>query len=129
MADAAEYCRREQLPALVHATTIRPYSHSLSDDEKLYKTPAEREQEAARDPIVRFPEWLIAEGYLDRHTLQRIVHEVDEEVQASTDRALKAAGPPSGSAMRYLYSPDVDPTSPEFQQRSEFRGRSAHDGR
>ncbi len=122
MSDAAEYCRREQLPALVHATTIRPYSHSLSDDEKLYKTAAEREQEAARDPIARFPEWLLAEGHLDRHTLQRITHEVDDEIQATTDRVLKAPAPPSGSALRYLYSPDVDPTSPDFSAAPNFTG-------
>ena len=67
MTEAAEYCRRERTPVLVHATCIRPYSHSLSDDEKLYKTKAEREEEARRDPIVKFPEWLVAEGILDRH--------------------------------------------------------------
>ena len=46
--------RARKGPALVHARVVRPYSHSLSDDEKLYKTPAEREAEARRDPIVRF---------------------------------------------------------------------------
>ncbi|MEO8027966.1 MAG: dehydrogenase E1 component subunit alpha/beta [Bryobacteraceae bacterium] len=122
LSQAAEYCRRERMPALVHATTIRPYSHSLSDDEKLYKTVAERKAESDRDPIVRFPEWLIAEGFLDRHGLQLITHEVDAEIQAATDKVLKAAGPPSGSALRYLYSPDVDPTSPDFSAAPAFAG-------
>jgi 2-oxoisovalerate dehydrogenase E1 component len=34
------YCAHAQGPAFVHARFIRPYSHSLSDDEKLYKPPA-----------------------------------------------------------------------------------------
>ncbi len=122
MVAAVEYCRKERKPALVHATTTRPYSHSLSDDEKLYKTPEERAQEAARDPIVRFPEWMIAEGILDRHALQVLVQEVDDEVQAATDKALKAAGPASGSALQYLYSPDVDPSSPDFSSAPQFTG-------
>ena len=67
MSDAAEYCRAGHGPAIVLGHVIRPYSHSLSDDEKLYKTPAERAREAERDPLVRFSEWLIAEGVLDTH--------------------------------------------------------------
>ena len=58
MREAAAYVRARKGPAFVHARVIRPYSHSLSDDEKLYKPPAEREAEARRDPIARFAEFL-----------------------------------------------------------------------
>jgi 2-oxoisovalerate dehydrogenase E1 component len=105
-ARAVARCRSGAGPALVRATCIRPYSHSLSDDETLYKTKAEREAEARRDPVLRFPEWLIAEGHLDRRALQRIAHEVEEEVNAAADHALRAAPPEPGSALRFLYSPN-----------------------
>ena len=122
MADAVAHCRREQSPVLVRATCIRPYSHSLSDDEKNYKTKAERAEEAGRDPIVTFPERLMAEGVLDRHGLELLTHEIDLEVQEVTDRVLKAAPPPKGSALRYLYSERVDPTSAEFEATPKLSG-------
>ncbi|HVN27175.1 MAG TPA: dehydrogenase E1 component subunit alpha/beta, partial [Candidatus Binataceae bacterium] len=122
MADAADYCRKHRTPVMVHATCIRPYSHSLSDDEKLYKTKAERAEEASRDHIVRYPEWLISDGLLDRHGVELITHEVDLEVQEATDRALKSAPPPKGSAMRYLYSDKIDPTSRDFEAQPQFSG-------
>ena len=123
MTEAVEWCRTQRSPVLVHATCIRPYSHSLSDDEKLYKTKAEREAEAARDHIVRYPEWLISEGILDRHGVELLTHEVDLEVQEATDRALKAAPPEKGSALRYLYSDRIDPTSGEFEAEPQFTGQ------
>lgn len=122
MTEAVEHCRRERSPVLVHATCIRPYSHSLSDDEKLYKTKAERAEEASRDHIVKFPAWLVNEGILDNHSLELLTHEVDLEVQEATDRALKAAPPPKGSALRYLYSDRVDPTSADFDVEPHFSG-------
>jgi 2-oxoisovalerate dehydrogenase E1 component len=122
MAEAVAYCRREQTPVFVRATCIRPYSHSLSDDEKLYKTKAEREEEALRDPIVTFPERLVSEGVLDRHGLELLTHEIDIEVQEVTDRVLKAAPPPKGSALRYLYSDRVDPTAQEFDATPKYSG-------
>jgi 2-oxoisovalerate dehydrogenase E1 component len=120
--EAVDYCRTYKAPALIHATTTRPYSHSLSDDEKLYKTAAEREAEARRDPITRFPQWLISEGILDPHGLELLTHEVDLEVQEVTERVLKAAAPPAGSALKYLYSDRVDPTSKEFDTEPRFAG-------
>jgi 2-oxoisovalerate dehydrogenase E1 component len=122
MAEAVEYCRRERSPVLVHARCIRPYSHSLSDDEKLYKTPAERQEEAHRDPILRFPERLISEGVLDRHALALITHEIDVEIENATQRVLKAPAPDPGSALHYLYSDRVDPTSDVFDAAPNFSG-------
>ena len=122
MQEAVAYTRERQGPALVHATVTRPYSHSLSDDEKLYKTQAERDAEEARDPLLKFPKWLLAEGILDRHGLQVLVHEVDHEIQQATEKVLRAEPPAKGSALLHLYSDEVDPTSGEFEAEPRFSG-------
>jgi 2-oxoisovalerate dehydrogenase E1 component len=122
MAEAIAHARARKGPALVHATVTRPYSHSLSDDERLYKTKAERSVEEARDPLIKFPEWLVSEGVLDRQSLQVIVHEVDQEIQAATDLVLKAEPPARDSAFLYLYSDRIDPTSAEFESEPDFSG-------
>jgi 2-oxoisovalerate dehydrogenase E1 component len=122
MKKAAAYCREGAGPALVHAHVTRPYSHSLSDDERLYKTAAERAAEAERDPVVRFPQFLIEEGVIDRHMLQRIAHEIDQEVHQATERALAEPPPEPESALRNLYSPDIDPASDQFAEAPHFSG-------
>ncbi|HZU26127.1 MAG TPA: dehydrogenase E1 component subunit alpha/beta [Bryobacteraceae bacterium] len=122
MRDAVAWVREGRGPAMVHARVTRPYSHSLSDDERLYKTPAERAAEEARDPVLRFPEWLVSQGILDRQALQVLVYEVDREIQEATDRALAALPAPRGSALRFLYSDKVDPTSDRFAVQPRFQG-------
>jgi 2-oxoisovalerate dehydrogenase E1 component len=111
---AAEYCRAGQGPALVHAHVIRPYSHSLSDDERLYRPDAERQADAARDPVHRLQMFLLREGILDEKAINKIEKEVDEQVQADSDRALAATIPQPESIYNYVYSPHLDPTSPAF---------------
>jgi 2-oxoisovalerate dehydrogenase E1 component len=122
MKAAVAYCREGSGPALVHAHVIRPYSHSLSDDERLYKTPAERKLEGERDPVIRFPKFLMDEGVIDRHMLQRITHEIDEEVHHATQQALRDEPPAPETALTHLYSESVDPTAGEFASSPEFRG-------
>ena len=122
MREAAAWCREGRGPALVHAQVVRLYSHSLSDDERHYKTRAERLTEAERDPVIRFPQWLIEQGVLDRQRLQLITHEIDEEVHDATHRALGDEPPSADTAMRHLYSETVDPTAAEFASEPNFRG-------
>ena len=114
MRRAVDYCRRRQGPAFVHAKVIRPYSHSLSDDEKLYRPDEERTGEAERDPVKRFGALLIEEGVIDQDGLQKIKDEVDREVNEAADQALASAQPAPETATQFVYSTDVDPASKEF---------------
>ncbi|HYK20731.1 MAG TPA: dehydrogenase E1 component subunit alpha/beta [Pyrinomonadaceae bacterium] len=114
MQRAVNYCRQRKGPALVHAKVIRPYSHSLSDDEKLYRPDEERASDAERDPVKRFGALLIDEGVIDQEGLQRIKDEVDREVNDAADKALTSPQPAQETATDYIFSPDVNPTSKKF---------------
>ncbi|MEX2031799.1 MAG: thiamine pyrophosphate-dependent enzyme, partial [Dehalococcoidia bacterium] len=101
-------------PALVHATVIRPYSHSLSDDETMYRPPEERDADAARDPITAFPRWLVEAGHASEEDLAALHTQIDEEILAATDDALTQEQPGPETVTFAVYSPDVDPTSEQF---------------
>jgi 2-oxoisovalerate dehydrogenase E1 component len=111
---AVQYARERQGPALVHATVIRPYSHSLSDDEVFYRPAAEREADAARDPLVTFPQWLVAHGVATAEALEALRAEVDAEILAATDAALAEPQPAAADVLYGVYSPTVDPTAAAF---------------
>ncbi len=117
---AIDYIRSGKGPAFVHGHVIRPYSHSLSDDEKLYRPEAERKSEAERDPIVRFQKFLTAEGLATDKDLRQVEKEVDAEVQESSDRAVEAAIPALDSYNQHLYSQEVDPTAAAFDNKPVF---------
>jgi len=114
MSRAVDYGRKRKGPALVHAHVIRPYSHSLSDDEVMYRPTTEREADAARDPIVNFPKWLIAEGHATEQTLTALREEVDALVLAATDDALEQPQPTPDTIYHGVYSPHVDPCGENF---------------
>src|SRR5437870_261931 len=114
MRRAVDNCRKNRGASFVHAKVIRPYSHSLSDDEKLYRPNEERASDAERDPVKRFGALLIDEGVINQEGLQRIKDEVDREVNEATEKALASHQPAKETATDYVFSPDVDPTSKEF---------------
>src|SRR5215813_846477 len=106
---AVEYCRSGKGPAMVHGHVIRPYSHSLSDDEKLYRPDSERQKDAQRDPITRMQLFLVRENILDEKEIDRLEKSVDEEVREASERAEKAAPPATDSIYTHVYSQDLDP--------------------
>jgi len=118
---AVEYTRNRKGPALVHAHVIRPYSHSLSDDEIQYRAPAEREADAQRDPLNRFPAQLLTEGIATEPELEAIRASVDEEVAVATETALASPQPAVDTVYDYVYSPDLDPTSEQFDTEEDPR--------
>jgi 2-oxoisovalerate dehydrogenase E1 component len=114
MREAVTHLRAGYGPALVHATVVRPYSHSLSDDEKLYKTPSERDAEARRDPLLRMRHFLKHEGLATDAELAEIAASVDQEVNEAAAAALAGPMPDPATAAQFVFSPDVDPASAAF---------------
>ncbi len=114
MRDAVAYCRARKGPALVHGHVIRPYSHSLSDDERLYRSAAELEADALRDPVARMQIWLMREGILSAEEIDSLERKVDLEVQQAADRAVAAPLPEVASILTHVYSENLSVTDSRF---------------
>ncbi len=114
--EAVAYARARKGPALIHAHTTRPYSHSMSDDERLYRPSAEREAQELRDPIRRARQLLLDEQIATEEELQEIENQVKETVAKAADAALEHPQPSPDTALRHLYAedPDADPTTSAF---------------
>lgn len=119
MVEAVAYCRSGKGPAVVHGHVIRPYSHSLSDDERLYRTVAELEADALKDPISRMQMWLLREGILDAEGINRLERQVDEEVQRAADKAVVAALPTPDTILHHIYSEHLTPMDSRFERQPE----------
>jgi 2-oxoisovalerate dehydrogenase E1 component len=121
MERAVSYARERRGPVLVHAHVIRPYSHSLSDDERFYKTEAMRAEEAQRDPLVRAAQLLKELHGVTDEELEKLDQEVKDEVTAAADEALESPQPDPSTAMLHLYSEEVDPTAEQFDTEDDPR--------
>ncbi|MEP6924680.1 MAG: dehydrogenase E1 component subunit alpha/beta, partial [Pyrinomonadaceae bacterium] len=108
---AVAYCRERKGAALVHAKVVRPYSHSLSDDEKLYRPEQERNADALIDPVTKFAVLLMENNFATSEELQKIREQIETEVNAATDIALAASQPAPETAYRNVYSSEIDPTN------------------
>ena len=120
--DAVAHLRARRGPVLVHASVIRPYGHSMSDDELSYKPPQEREAEARRDPVMVYPEFLIREGIATRDQIEQVKQGVEAEIAAAETQALTAAKPDPATVLTHLFSPRVDPEGPAFETEPRFEG-------
>jgi 2-oxoisovalerate dehydrogenase E1 component len=124
MREAVAFVRARKGPAFVHAHCVRPYSHSFSDDEQLYRPPSERESDTRRDPLTRFADFLTSNGLASAEELAELAQDVDHELRAAADQALHAPHPPTAEAARWVYSPDVDPASPAFDTPAAPEGKA-----
>ena len=125
MREAAAHARGGNGPVLVRAAVTRLYSHSMSDDERAYRSTAEREDEEARDPLTRCAAVLADRGLATPEELAAIASDVDREIDDAVDRALQAPQPDPATAARYVYSPSVDPASSEFEAEAAEGGDEA----
>ncbi|HTX39317.1 MAG TPA: dehydrogenase E1 component subunit alpha/beta [Bryobacteraceae bacterium] len=111
---AAEYCRAGLGPAFVHGHCIRLYSHSLSDDDRLYRSTAERAADTLRDPVTRMQMRLMRDGILTAEQVDELERWVEREAGEAAARALEAPLPSVASIPAHVYSEDLDPSSCTF---------------
>ncbi len=111
---AAAWCRAGHGPALVHGHCVRLYSHSLSDDDKLYRSAAEREADALCDPIARMRSRLVGDGLATSSELDELEQRMQREAAEAAERALEAPLPLVSEIARHVYSEDLDPTTAAF---------------
>ncbi|MGA3161232.1 MAG: thiamine pyrophosphate-dependent enzyme [Terracidiphilus sp.] len=119
---AVAHCRAGLGPAFVHGHCMRAYSHSLSDDDRLYRPQAERDADQLRDPLVKMRARLLRESILTEDELAALEHSVEHEVSEAADRALEAPLPKVAEITRHVYSDNLDPTSSAFasEQKEKF---------
>ncbi|HUZ97477.1 MAG TPA: dehydrogenase E1 component subunit alpha/beta, partial [Edaphobacter sp.] len=118
MTEAVAYCRAGHGPALVHGHVIRPYSHSMSEDERDYRSREEVEADALRDPISKMQVWLLREGILDAEQINALERKVDEEVQRAADKAVMAKLPSIDSITQHVYSEHLKPMDARFDSKT-----------
>ena len=122
MRRAAEHCRARRGPALVHAHVTRPYSHSMSDDERMYKSEAERDKEEARDPIPNMAAFLVSAGIATEDELEALRESVDTDVVEASELAAEQSQPGPETVYDHVFSGEVDVTSDEFSTEPAFEG-------
>ena len=122
MTEAVAHLRARKGPVLVHALVVRPYGHSMSDDELSYKPPSEREAEAKRDPVQTYPQFLIREGFATAEMIEGVQKEVAAAIAQAETEALKSPQPEPDTALHHVYSSTVDPTAPAFGNAPKSEG-------
>ncbi len=120
--EGVAYARGRHGPVLMHAHVIRPYSHSLSDDEAAYRTQRERDDDAKRDPITRYRLRLVDEFKIPSDQIDAIEQDVEAILKDAQSAALSAPPAPQSSVTDFVYSPTVDPTSSNFDVQGSSDG-------
>jgi 2-oxoisovalerate dehydrogenase E1 component len=114
-ANAIAHVRAGAGPVLVHALVTRPYSHSLSDDQKKYRATHELDDEREHDPILVLERQLIDIGALTGDAAERMRNDAREEVRAAAETALAAPRPAPESVLSEVVGPmpvTADPGEP-----------------
>jgi 2-oxoisovalerate dehydrogenase E1 component len=124
-AEAAAHCRAGKGPAFVHGHCVRLYSHSLSDDDKNYRTAEERQADALRDPIAQLRARLLGEGVATADELNAIESAQERIALEAAEQALTARLPEVAEVKKHVYSEDLDSCGAQFAREHEAAGEGS----
>jgi pyruvate/2-oxoglutarate/acetoin dehydrogenase E1 component/TPP-dependent pyruvate/acetoin dehydrogenase alpha subunit len=88
---AADLCRSQQIPVLVHVTELtQPQGHSTSGSHERYKSRQRLNWEVEYDCNRHFREWILQNGYSTEEELEQIETEAKETASQARNRAWQA---------------------------------------
>ena len=103
--EAVARARAGEGPTLIEAMTYRFRGHSLADPDEL-RPKAEKEFWFARDPIVKFSQYLLAEGLVTQAEIAALDREVQDLVDDSVEFAENSPEPDPSELRRYIFAED-----------------------
>lgn len=102
VAEAVRHVREREGPCLLRLRVPRLLGHTFIDDQS-YKPPKIRENEAARDPLPRLREYLLAEGHMSTGDWDALLGEVQTHLATALAEAEAEPEPDPGQATRHLF--------------------------
>jgi acetoin:2,6-dichlorophenolindophenol oxidoreductase subunit alpha len=90
-------------PTLLEAVTFRFYGHVFGDADA-YIPKAEKEAAMARDPVLRFREWLLKEGHASTAGLEQMEAAIEKEIDEAVDFALSSPYPDVSELRRDVFA-------------------------
>jgi len=119
VSEAAERARAGEGPTLIEAITYRMGAHTTADDPTRYRSEAEVQAWAKRDPIVRFRKFLMDRGLLTEADDQQVHTEMNDEFEAAI--AAYEALPPQPLHMQFEHVYATPPPQLKRQQAQLFQ--------
>jgi 2-oxoisovalerate dehydrogenase E1 component len=116
MREAVEFVRAGRGAVLVHARCVRIGSHSNSDRQDLYRSPEELAAAKAADPLPKFVERALSEGFLTADDIHEIEARNKQRYEEAADRVRVAPDPDPRTIFDHLVPEAWTPTAwPEGQ--------------
>ncbi len=108
ISQAVAHIRNGAGPALVRLSVPRLLGHTFIDTQA-YKTPAEREAEAQRDPVPRLRDYLLQAGHLSEAEWQALEAEAQAAVEEAIQEAEAAPPPDPDTIGRHVFFEGLTP--------------------
>lgn len=102
------HVRENSAPALLRVRVPRICGHSGADNQS-YKTKEQRDEELARDPMLKLKEFFERKKYMDAAQWDAFVAEIEAEVRAACDAALAQAEPEPTLALTLAFDEGTTP--------------------
>ncbi|HEY3116872.1 MAG TPA: thiamine pyrophosphate-dependent dehydrogenase E1 component subunit alpha [Chloroflexota bacterium] len=126
---AVSACRHGHGPKLIEAKTYRLVPHTSSDDDRRYRSRAEVEEWAKKDPVIRFRDRLLQQEIVTEARIDLLDSRAEAEVDDAVEFAEKRPLPSPEDAFTHVYAVSQAASSGKARSRHSAPARRSGTGR